>query len=247
MWDLECRDLLTFHGGRMYHKINHNHLLTMIKESQGLTEDPIKQAIKRALKSNCTITVNESSGDSWSGSGFHVGGGYIATVAHVAQAALIGTDYEMLVTFDGRDQLSAKVIASNHTDDTALIVCREAQDIESVVLGNSDTIETGDIIAVIGSPEGWHDTATVGRITNIEQNLGKSAPSPAWNDMFFIDADILVGSSGGMMIATDGKAYGLTMGVTGYHAEVGVGQNAVIPINKFKKLISTLEFKKTPQ
>jgi fructose-1,6-bisphosphatase/inositol monophosphatase family enzyme len=58
-------------------------------------------------------------------------------------------------------------------------------------LANSDLVEVGEQVAVLGAPEGWHDTATVGRVSNINQSLGSAAPSPAWNDVMFVDAKIL--------------------------------------------------------
>jgi serine protease Do len=150
----------------------------------------------------------------------------------------------MTVTFDGQHQHEAKMIVGNPSTDVAIIHCQNANGLPHVKLGDSNNIEVGDVVAVIGSPEGWHDTATVGRITNKNQNLGEYAPSPAWNDMMFVDADILEGSSGGMVIATDGRVYALIMGLTGYNADQGVGQNAAIPINKLKDLLGTLSFKK---
>ena len=112
--------------------------------------------------------------------------------------------------------------------------------IPSLKLGNSNTIEVGDIVAVIGSPEGFHDTATVGRVSNVHQTLGESAPSLAWQDIIFVDADILEGSSGGMVIGMDGFVYGLVMGVTGQHADIGIGQNSISPSNKIIELLKEL-------
>jgi type I restriction enzyme M protein len=49
-------------------------------------------------------------------------------------------------------------------------------------------LELGETVAVIGAPEGWADTVTVGRLSNIHQSLGDYAPGPSWNDVMFIDA-----------------------------------------------------------
>lgn len=208
-----------------------------IKTALEKQEDPIKAAVNIAIKSSCTIKI-QSGEDMWTGSGFHIGSGYIATVSHVAQEKLFNTDHSITITFDGTNEIPAKLVLSNTDDDTALMFSHQAKAQPFVELGNSDELEVGDIVAAIGAPEGWHDTATIGRVTNKNQNLGQYAPTKAWNDMIFIDADILEGSSGGELIATDGKVYGLIMGVTGYNAEIGIGQNAVVPINKFKKLLS---------
>jgi S1-C subfamily serine protease len=96
------------------------------------------------------------------------------------------------------------------------------------------------MVVVISAPEGFHDTATYGRVSNIHQTLGENAPSQAWQDIIFIDADILEGSSGGMVLGTDGLVYGIVMGVTGQHAEIGIGESSVSPSNKIKSLIDKL-------
>ena len=103
-------------------------------------------------------------------------------------------------------------------------------------MGDSDVVEVGDLIAVIGAPEGFHDTATVGRISNIHQSIYDET-MPAWNDILFYDADILEGSSGGMILNMNGECIGTVMGVTGKHAEIGIGENAACPSNKIKSLL----------
>jgi hypothetical protein len=41
-----------------------------------------------------------------------------------------------------------------------------------------------------------------------------------------------------MVLGTDGLVYGLVMGVTGQHAESGLGENSISPSNKIKQLLS---------
>jgi len=220
--------------------IDIDNLEIMMREAQGLQNDPIKIAIEKALSANCTLSVKNGN-DKWGGSGFHIGNGYIATVAHVAPKHLIGKNYQMSITFDGKSQHKATIVVSNPDTDTALLFCNDAKKIPAVEMGDSDKIRKGDIIAVVASPEGWHDTSTVGRVTNIHQNLGKDAPDPSWNDMMFIDADTLEGASGGMVIATDGKVYGMVQGIVGERANESIGENVACPINKFKDLLKMLE------
>ena len=140
-----------------------------------------------------------------------------------------------------RSFYKAEVLISNPDYDAGILSCKQIEKfIPSLKLGNSNTIEVGDIVAVIGSPEGFHDTATVGRVSNIHQSLGQSAPSLAWQDIIFVDADILEGSSGGMVIGMDGFVYGIVMGVTGQHADIGIGQNSICPSNKVIELLKQL-------
>lgn len=197
-------------------------------------EDPIKKIIQDNIQASCTVMVY---GDNsfWTGSGFHIGNGVVVTAAHVAPQDI---PTKINISFDGQNEFEAELIISDKNLDIALLHSSDIiGQIRPVALGDSDTLETGDIIATITSPEGWNDTATVGRVSNIHQGLGKYAPSPAWNDVFFIDADILQGSSGGMVIGTDGLVYGSVMGMAGQHADIGVGQRAICPSNKIKALI----------
>lgn len=218
-------------------KLDVNYIDWQLKTAQSETkyEDPVKKIIQKGLQSSCSIYVQHGK-SKWSGSGFHIGNGILVTAGHVVPPELT---YEIDITFDNKSYFKATVLASEANYDAAILSCPQISElIPKVELGDSNTIEIGDIVAVIGSPEGFHDTATVGRITNVHQTLGESAPSPAWRDIIFIDADILEGSSGGMVIGTDGKVYGIIMGVTGQHSNVGVGQNSACPSNKIIELLS---------
>jgi len=223
-------------GGYQFNKnfsLNTDLLELSLRTAQTKEEDPIKKMIQKNIESSCTILVY-SDNSFWTGSGFHVGNGIIVTAAHVVPD---NTPLDIKLSFDGEHMYPAQLIVSDSNLDVALLFISNIKNINSAILGNSDTLEIGDIIATITSPEGWNDTATVGRVSNVNQGLGKYAPSPAWNDIFFIDADILQGSSGGMVIGTDGLIYGSIIGATGKFAEIGIGQRAVCPSNKIKKLL----------
>jgi S1-C subfamily serine protease len=208
-----------------------------LAQNNSIEDDPVKKIIQTGLQSSCSIYVS-SGKKQWSGSGFNIGNGIIITAAHVVPEDEQIT--ELKITFDNKHFLPASVLISEKGIDSAALECPGAERYPAIPMGDSDKIEIGDIVAVIGAPEGFHDTATVGRVSNIHQTLGPSAPSTAWRDIIFVDADILEGSSGGMVIGIDGKVYGLIMGVTGQHADIGLGENAVSPINKIKSVLSKL-------
>jgi serine protease Do len=155
---------------------------------------------------------------------------------------LQGSGAEITMTFDGKNMFPAQLSATDPNIDAGIIYNPAiVQSIPAVKLADSNKAQIGDIVAVISSPEGWHDTATVGRISNIHQSMGQSAPTPAWNDIIFIDADILEGSSGGMVIGTDGFVYGSVMGVTGQRANIGIGERSICPSYKILKLLETAQ------
>ena len=221
-------------------KLDVNYLSTLIKSAQvsEKIEDPIKEITNLGLQSSCTIVVNHSRSQ-WSGSGFHIGNGYIVTAAHVTPPDMQSIDIN--ITFDNKNYFKAEVVSSSPEVDVAILSCPDIiKSIPGLSLGDSDTLEIGDLVIVISAPEGFHDTATYGRISNIHQTLGENAPTSAWQDIIFIDADIMEGSSGGMVIGTDGLVYGIVMGVTGQHADIGIGESSISPSNKIRELIKSL-------
>jgi S1-C subfamily serine protease len=223
----------------MNFKLDVNYLDSLIKTSQSAEklEDPIKKTIQLGLQASCSIYVR-SGKKNWSGSGFHIGNNIIITAGHVVPSDETLT--EILVSFDNKNFIPASFMISDPTIDSGAIKAeRIPTNIPTLQFADSDTVEVGDIVAVIGSPEGFHDTATVGRVSNVHQSIN-DVNMPAWNDIVFVDADILEGSSGGMVIGTDNLVYGTIMGVTGQHADIGVGENAVCPSNKITNMLSKL-------
>ena len=223
----------------MNFKLDVNYLDSLIRTSQSTEklEDPIKKTIQLGLQASCSIYVR-SGKKNWSGSGFHIGNNIIITAGHVVPTDETLT--EILITFDNKNFIPATFLTSDPTIDSGAVRAeRIPSNIPTLQFANSDTVEVGDIVAVIGSPEGFHDTATVGRVSNVHQSIN-DVNMPAWNDIIFVDADILEGSSGGMVIGTDNLVYGTIMGVTGQHADIGVGENAVCPSNKITNMLSKL-------
>lgn len=210
-------------------------------ETREKVHDPIADLIQEAISAACTIFVQQGR-KNWTGSGFHLGKGYVATASHVIPPELKGSGAQISLTFDGKSVYPAELILSDPNIDSGIIYNPQiAQLAPYVKLADSNKAQIGDIVAVISSPEGWHDTATVGRISNIHQSMGQQAPSPAWNDIMFIDADILEGSSGGMVIGTDGYVYGSIMGVTGQRANIGIGERSICPSYKILKLLESVQ------
>ena len=206
--------------------------------------DAIQEVIQKSVLASCSIFVKAHNrgknlqAKSWSGSGFHIGNGLIITASHVAPEDV----QEINVTFDQRILYPCSVVVTDSSIDAAILqINGDWSKLASVMLANSDVVELGETVAVIGAPEGWHDTVSVGRVSNMHQSMGESAPSKAWQDVMFIDAKILQGVSGGMCVGTDGLVIGSVIGVTGLLADYGVGENVICPSNKILNLIKHIK------
>jgi serine protease Do len=173
--------------------------------------DAIQKVIQQSVPASCTIYVKTGK-KSWSGSGFHIGNGYVCTASHVAPP----DSGEIKLTFDKKVMYSARIHKTDPNIDSAVLKIEgDFSNIPTVSLADSDNLQLGETVAVIGSPEGWHDSISVGRISNMHQSMGQNAPSQSWNDVIFVDAKILQGVSGGMCIGTDGLVIGSVIGVVG--------------------------------
>jgi len=129
--------------------------------------------------------------------------GRILTAAHVVQAAdRVGVELK-----DGR-LLTARVIASSPRADVAMLQLDNAPAGLSVAtLGNSDSVETGDEVVVVGAPYGLSYTLTVGHVSGRLRPQGTIGGVP----MEFIQTDAAInqGNSGGPMFNLKGEVVGV--------------------------------------
>jgi len=197
--------------------------------------DPIGKAIQFAEPAACLITVIQGK-HNWTGSGFLIDNGVIVTAEHVLPKKENG-EATIQISFDGENSIEAIVIGGNQETDTGLLHCKTIPLIRPVQISINPVVN-GDIIATIGCPEGWPNVVTVGRIAGTKMTPPEKH-TQSWSDMLFIDAHILEGSSGSMVIDILGQVVGMVMGVIGKKIqETGIGQNAVVPSYR---IIDTLE------
>ena len=204
--------------------------------------DPIGKAIQQAESAACVIYVKPADPNNnvqWTGSGFLLPDGIVVTANHVVDPDGGSSNVSVEVSFDGSTMYPAQVLGGDVNFDIAILKIDERVPVRPVML-SEEVPYPGEIIATIGAPEGWANVVTVGRISAIGMTPD-APPDPSWRDMMFIDADILEGSSGSMVIDIRGRVVGAVMGIIGRHAaEVGRGQNAVVSIDKIKNVISSI-------
>ncbi|HSP59090.1 MAG TPA: DegQ family serine endoprotease [Halomonas sp.] len=134
------------------------------------------------------------------GSGFIISDdGYILTNAHVVQES-----DEILVRLNDRRELPAELIGADERTDVALLKV-EAEDLPTLTLGDSDTLQVGEWVAAIGSPFGFDSSVTAGIVSAINRTLPRDAYVP------FIQTDVAInpGNSGGPLFNLDGEVVGI--------------------------------------
>jgi S1-C subfamily serine protease len=197
------------------------------------TTDALATAINQSLPANGTIIVNDGT-DGWNGSGFLLPHGRLITAQHVIEG--LSKEAKINVSFEKDGELfPARVGAGNADIDVAILVLAKVPEVQPMKFAQPESISVGEQIAVIGSPGGWHDVVTTGRVSAVNQDMGFLEKS--LSDFILIDADIEPGSSGSMVIDEDGNIVGMVSAMIGEHADIGVGKKVVIPVGKILELI----------
>jgi S1-C subfamily serine protease len=130
--------------------------------------------------------------------------GLVMTSAHVVQVA----DAVAVKFLDGK-VVGAKVVGSALQADVALLKLNEVPDnLVAAELGNSDKVDIGDEIFVIGAPYGVDHTLTVGHMSGRRRPKNTCDPlTPV--EFLQTDAAINKGNSGGPMFDMDGRLVGI--------------------------------------
>jgi S1-C subfamily serine protease len=130
--------------------------------------------------------------------------GTVLTAAHVVQVA-----DEIQVEFTSGEVIPARVQASVPAVDLAVLrLERPPTEAVAVPLGDSDLVEVGDQIFIVGAPLGISHTLTVGHIS-ARRVTDKLFGGLLEAEMFQTDAAINVGNSGGPMFNMAGEVVGI--------------------------------------
>ena len=155
--------------------------------------------------------------------------GYILTNHHVINKAT-----EITVTLSDGREFTAELIGSDEGTDVALMQV-EAENLNELKLGDSDSVEVGDFVVAIGNPFGLGQTVTSG----IVSALGRSGLNIDYEDFIQTDASINPGNSGGALIDFDGNLIGINTAIIAPSGgNVGIG--FAIPAKLAKGIVSQL-------
>jgi S1-C subfamily serine protease len=204
-------------------------------QSTSLSPATAESIYKQVSAGVVTITSNVGNGQAI-GSGIVLDtSGDILTNAHVIAGAR-----QIQVTLSNGQTVAATLIGSNSAADLAVIrISAPASSLHPVTLGNSDSVQIGDMVYAIGSPFGLSGTFTEGIVSNLNQG-GSASNGASLSGLIQTDAAINPGNSGGPLVNAQGQVIGINTSIESpVDGNVGVG--FAIPINQVKQLLSSLE------
>ncbi len=151
--------------------------------------------------------------------------GYLLTANHVVEDA--DTVKVALTLPGGEREFDAKVIGADKATDIAVLKIESSTNLPAITLGDSDSLEVGDMLLAIGNPFGVGQTVTLG----IVSGLGRGGFGiNGYEDFIQTDAAINPGNSGGALVDAEGRLVGInTAIISGSGGFQGVG--FAVPIN----------------
>jgi 2-alkenal reductase len=171
------------------------------------------------------------------GSGFIIDAqGYIVTNNHVVEEA-----DRLEVSLPDDSVVPARLIGRDPWFDIAVIkVDVPADRLHQVALGDSDSLEIGELAIAIGNPFGLERTVTTGIVSARRTTVDSPNGSGVLVDAIQTDASINPGNSGGPLLNARGEVIGVNtlarLGPGGGQA----GINFSIPINAVKRIAPEL-------
>jgi Do/DeqQ family serine protease len=142
------------------------------------------------------------------GSGFIINkNGTILTNAHVVD----GAEKVTVTLKDGRT-LEGKVMGRDSVTDVAVIKV-DAQDLPVVKVGNSKTLQPGEMAIAIGNPLGLDNTVTEGIISATGRSSGQVGIPDKQVNFIQTDAAINPGNSGGPLLNQRGEVIGINTAI----------------------------------
>jgi S1-C subfamily serine protease len=156
--------------------------------------------------------------------------GKVLTAAHVVQTADVAS-----VEFADGQVINARVIGSDVQSDVALLQLKEMpKGVTPATLGDSDKVEVGDQIFVIGAPYGISQTLSVGHLSGRHRmNTNNQSTSV---EFLQTDAAINTGNSGGPMFDMQGNVIGIVSSIM-THTGGSEGLAFATAANTAKKLL----------
>ncbi|KKP63842.1 MAG: Trypsin [candidate division WS6 bacterium GW2011_GWE1_34_7] len=167
------------------------------------------------------------------GTGFVVDpNGIIITNQHVVSDT--SATYKV-ITNDGKEYEVVEILRDDSNDIAVLKI--DATSLDSLELGDSDSLLVGQTVIAIGNPLGeYAGSVTTGVISGVNRSVTTSSgwfgsTTKVYEDVIQTDAAVNPGNSGGPLISTEGKVIGVNFATTSNADNISFA----LPINRVKQ------------
>jgi 2-alkenal reductase len=187
------------------------------------------------------------------GSGYIIDAeGHIITNNHV-----VGEMQEIYITFADRTTARGRLIGTFPEGDIAIVQAEQLPPgATPVELGDSGTLQVGQIVIAVGSPLGLEQTVTTGIVSalnrSIEEISRQESEDSSLQGLIQTDAAINPGNSGGPLFDTRGRVIGMNtlIATRAQTSETAgnIGLGFAVPVNRVKRvarqIIETGEYRR---
>jgi S1-C subfamily serine protease len=172
-------------------------------------------------------------GSSGNGSGViyrsDANGAYIITNNHVAAQS-----DDLQVTFADGDTADADIVGTDRLSDLAVLRVNQSG-LTAIQVGNSSSLQVGEVAVALGSPFGLQGTVTAGIVSALNRPLELNPPESepfTLPNVIQTDAPINPGNSGGPLVNGEGKLIGINSAIaTSGQTPSNAGVGFAIPVN----------------
>ncbi|MCE2938025.1 MAG: S1C family serine protease [Armatimonadota bacterium] len=204
-----------------------------------------RSAAKKAMPSVVSIDTARQVEDMWQGSVTVPQGqgsgviispdGYIVSNAHV-----VGNATLIRVELADERSFQAKVVGVDPRSDLALLKV-DANGLQAIELGDSDTVEIGQWVMALGNPLGFENTLSVGVISALGRELPTGDTTTLINAIQ-TDAAINPGNSGGALCDAQGRLIGINTAIASQTGN-SVGLGFSIPVARVREVVNGIRTK----
>jgi serine protease Do len=133
--------------------------------------------------------------------------GYIVTNFHVVDGVK-----RVQVSTSGGDTLIARLVANDPATDLAVIKIESPHPMQTMTIGTSSDLMTGEEVIAIGNAYGYEHTVTRGIVSALHRTV-EVGEGQEYADLIQTDASINPGNSGGPLLNIDGDMIGINVAV----------------------------------
>lgn len=155
--------------------------------------------------------------------------GYIITNYHVIENAT-----SVMITLSDGTEYDARIIGSDASSDLAVLKV-EAENLPEAELGDSSSLQIGELVVAIGNPLGYENTVTDGIVSGLNRQLTDYIDSAT---LIQTNATINSGNSGGALVNSKGKVVGINSAkLVASNAE---GMGFALSINEVRPIVEEI-------